>query len=826
MSNQLQHNKWHGFNHHTQPTVGFPDSSTDPIASFNYPFKGIFYNIIETPTLTLGRATITSTGSGYTTAPELLLSARGNRGKVLKQGKFKANLNTILKTITSVDVLDGGNYTGSVFLAIFPIAEDFIYKTAIFTLSSIQFNFGSNSSDWGFYSTLTKNNSSDWNLWYSVRDTVTSLSAYWELGYEGFTTLTANSANFDSVFNSTKTLSSENQYDGLGGTGWHIALSSITHNLNTSAINIRQKAAVPVRLYEEDKTLTWNTTAQIVYYNVTENYELTANNVLEAKKGGKYTMWLYIDRCPREYANVVFDLAKYNILVKTPEETFSSVTEVLTLSARHITRIDFVYDGDRMLGRATDYFIDLPTTFDTYYKGTGITFYNKQNRKKNPVNVNGIEEPFDYLTNGRGILEMQKVNLTLLPSSSSQYIAGTGIKMRFLGADQQYFSFNLYNAQWPSTNYLTKFPSSTASFDRVIGLSGGSWLDPAYGNNLIVTPVSGDVPAKIIQKFPEPNYYLGSSNLITFKQCTSSYVLEIYSGKDRIIDNITLNGVSIVKTPVLYNGFLQPFNFLNEETATLKFERIQEDQDIEVYYNTQPVLRVPNNVLWFNSMDDNLFKPSTSNVDEWSSNTINTNYKLIQYNAGSRPALTTSGSLRGVYLKNNNYLTLNSALTSLSSEKLFRVPFSTITVLEFDSLPATSVIWWLGDFSYSGYGLVMRGNRMYTRSGTVPFDLVDKFIFETGKKYVITTVFDGRYEKILVNNRIATYRSKKEVNQLKSNQISVYSDYNFIFGKNPDGASGYSDLKMYEFALFKKALTTPEVNRLNQFYIEKINGYK
>ncbi len=121
---------------------------------------------------------------------------------------------------------------------------------------------------------------------------------------------------------------------------------------------------------------------------------------------------------------------------------------------------------------------------------------------------------------------------------------------------------------------------------------------------------------------------------------------------------------------------------------------------------------------------------------------------------------------------------------------------------------------------------MMRGNKMYTRPGVTNNDAVDNFIFETGKKYVVTTVFDGTFEKIFVNNRVATFRGKRKVNRQPDNQTSVYSDYNFILGKNPDGASGYSDLKMYEFALFKKALTTPEVNRLNQFYIEKINGYK
>jgi len=36
------HNKLHRANHHTDPTVGIPDSATDPIASSSAPFQGNF----------------------------------------------------------------------------------------------------------------------------------------------------------------------------------------------------------------------------------------------------------------------------------------------------------------------------------------------------------------------------------------------------------------------------------------------------------------------------------------------------------------------------------------------------------------------------------------------------------------------------------------------------------------------------------------------------------------------------------------------------------------------------------------------------------------
>ena len=41
-SNARFHNKLHRANHHTNPTVGIPDSASDPIASPTYPFQGSF----------------------------------------------------------------------------------------------------------------------------------------------------------------------------------------------------------------------------------------------------------------------------------------------------------------------------------------------------------------------------------------------------------------------------------------------------------------------------------------------------------------------------------------------------------------------------------------------------------------------------------------------------------------------------------------------------------------------------------------------------------------------------------------------------------------
>lgn len=40
------HNKFHRSNHHTLTGTGIVDAGLDPIATYNYPFKGIFYNTL------------------------------------------------------------------------------------------------------------------------------------------------------------------------------------------------------------------------------------------------------------------------------------------------------------------------------------------------------------------------------------------------------------------------------------------------------------------------------------------------------------------------------------------------------------------------------------------------------------------------------------------------------------------------------------------------------------------------------------------------------------------------------------------------------------
>lgn len=552
MGNDLYHNKWHAFNHYTVPLEGFPDSATDPIASKDTPFLGVFYNSLSS-------------------------SLSGNPRSI-----------------------------GS-----------------------------SNSVGWWHYSSTTYAHSGWWELYPTVLNTTVTLSSNWNSGYSGFTTLCASSARFDSYFNTSLNLSGAGMYEvvggvnGPGGVGWHIALSATTHRLNEAQANVNQKVARPVKLLETNKNIVWNLSAQTVYVQITGNYALSASEVKNLKKGGRYTMWVYIDRCPEDDMDMIFDQRYYNIAVKvlSGKDYFRSLTNVIRLSSSSITRIDFTCDGKKMLGKATQYSIWVPTEKDLYFKGLGIKMTDiKTGRNKSPVYVNTSNSgslaeigtpaeigivPGEWLigSGGINIIERYFSNFT---ATSSLYVDGpplSGIRMRFLNGNTQYMNFIVYNANWATSKQLSFNRSLTGSFDRIVGTlsAKGDFKNRIYANNLICSPGLETISDPLQElALPTPPYELVQSNIRDVTVCTSAYEVEIYSGKDRDIDAVFVNSNQIDITPVQLNGIDQPYNFLNERTCTVKFIRVQDDYTIEAYFKPQLPSLLPNNVLWFNALDNSL----------------------------------------------------------------------------------------------------------------------------------------------------------------------------------------------------------------------------
>jgi hypothetical protein len=843
MSNAIFHNKWHGFNHYTVPIEGFPDSATDPIASKEYPFKGIFYNsILGNFGNRFKEITVLFPGSGYKTTPTLSAITTTTSSIISSNPIFNVILNTKQTTVSAVQILYGGAFSGSISLVIIPSENDLITSTAFVSGIQEKISLDSDSYNWWFCYSLTYSNSADWCLYQTTFSTTTSLSDNWNLGYGGYTTLLANSAKYESVYTTSISLSPSYVYDFSGGKGWHIALSATTLKLNISGVNIAQKVATPVKIYENsDKTLTWNTSAQTVYVGITGNYTLTASDVIGAKKGGKYTFWAYIDNCPEEYSNLIFATSAYNISVKTLDGNYISNNEILALSANTVTRIDFVYDGDKMLGRATTYNSNLPTLDDLYFMGAGLRFSDPKNtnRKKNPVYISGIREEGEskkYFSSGDGISILS--SSSTFTETSSIYIAGSGIRMRYLGANQNYFSYILYGASWLPVSILTKFPNLTASFDRVLGtLSGnGDWRDPIYAENLLASPDRDSIPLpEFNDAFPDPPYQFSTSTFRKVAKCLSSYALEIYSGADRDIDQIYINGVNTIIKPIVVNGMYQTYNFNNERTCSLYFERVQQDYDIEVYFNTQIPRRLPKNLLYYTSMCDNLIETDyNSNLMTWKSNSVD-NYSLIQLNESYAPTLSTERALRSVVLQSDKYLTSNTPLTSLSStnNNFMFSDFTTFTVFRTLNFSNTAVLWWLGEFSNDGsnkgYGLVLSGNRL---AATSDFknrlqsisNKTDSTILSANTLYVVCNRYGrvGNLQKqtIFVNNSPSIYQ------KYFYGLTSPAENFDLIFGKDPRGDFGYSNIKLYDFYLYKKQFTNGEIIRMNSFLLEKFKSYR
>jgi hypothetical protein len=778
MSNAIFHNKWHGFNHYTVPLEGYPDSATDPIASFDFPFRGIFYN--------------------------------------------SAN------------------------------------------------NLRSNSLGWWFYYSLTFSNSADWEKYPTIFNTVTPLTGLWDLGYNSYQTLCAVSGVFyDNVFTQTLSLSPESMWDGTGKNGWHIALSSITHRTDLNQVNLKQKVAVPVRLYEQENSIIWPLSAQTVFYNITSTKSLTADQIIDPRRGGKYTMWMYVDRCPVENANVIFDPKIYNISVKTQGASFNTSRDVLlksaneiTLESNGITRIDFTYDGDRMLGRATRYRVLLPTTDDLYFQGRGIRFRDPITRAtKSPVYVNTADITdtalsAKYLTNdlNEGINRSITIDYNFssqFTETSSLYVPGSGISMRFLNSDNQFFNFNLIGASWPNTTFLNKFPTLTGSFDRVIGtLSGrGDFRNPVFAENLIASPDEFFVTTdKILSAYPTARfggpYELSPSTIRTVQTCFSSYTVEIFSGKDRDITSITVNGVRVPISPLVVNCMRQPYSFFNERTATLTFERVQDDYEIEIVFGPQLPITIPGLVVWMISQDNTVLGRTATNVlTSWTSST-NNNFNLLQPLPAIAPTLVTDDALRSVSFigsrsmqSNPSGVTTTTPLTSLSSNSTFLNGFTTFTVFRTTNvLPTSSIIWWLGDFTgtnnQGGFGLTLSGAQLYTISNYKQkyAGLQEQLLFDSTRLFnngvfVVATVYDPQRsasrQEIYVNNTRSIFQRSFFDNTV----TTPLTNFNIVVGKHPTEGTGFGRFRLYDLYIYDRPLGRGDVLRMNDFLINKINSY-
>jgi len=783
MGNFIYHNKWHSFNHHTVPSPGYPDSAMDPIASQEFPFLGFFFNSIP------------------------------------------------LSSVEDVIV----SYTDT------------------------------NSRDWYNYYTLTSINSSDWSLWSSVRytasgfrsenirlSTVTFLYENWSDGYTGYTYWNGFSALIMSAYLNAFALSSARVWplstegSETSGRGWHIALSGITWRTNVSAVNTRQKNFGPVALLtpNQDNTLFWDvSTAQTAYLTLTEDKTLTATRIFNAYKGGKYTLWVALDFCPLPEMDLYFDYETYRIqVVKFPrKDTYTSNTDVIRLSANNVTRIDFVYDGKQMLGKATHYKIFLPTTDDLYYQGLGNSLAS------NPAFAGGLAEPFNFLSPGAG--------LRILPFSnnftevSAVYISGSGVEVSYFGRGTVLITVNMLNASWPSAPLLASFPSLTGSFDRVVGglSGGGDFKDIAYSDNLFATPAIASTPQLIFDNFPNPPYRFSKLKSTAVETCLSSLRVEINSGKDRDIKQVFINkGVAAINAPVI-NNVQQRYNFSNERQAVLFFNRIQSNIRLDVVFERQAPLRMGvNPLIWFDPIDDFTVSSVSNRVEKLLSKP-DSSYFLSQSNIANRPLEVITPINRTLLFTNSGglttFATINRSLSSLrpvinSAPSTGIEDITTFTVVHPVSVQEGSewVVWWLGDYQYGaggslGYGVVLSGDRICfggfnpQNSGLSKIvNTIYSYKIEKDKPFLLTTVLEpiGASPQL---KRSTVYINGSRLSLqpgLRSNLSLPLTSYNVSFGKAP-GQNIYSNYKLLSFGLYRRALSPARISILNSHLLSKFN---
>lgn len=781
MGNAVYHNKWHGFNHHTVPTDGFPDSAIDPIASNEFPFAGLFFNNLP---------------------------------------------------LSAVD-------------------------------DNVVLYYVANSFDWYMYYTITKPYSSDWNLWNSVRFTVSGFRAYnlplsttrfryenWNDGAVGYTYWSGVSSNIFNAYITGLTLSSENVWPLLtegtttSGRGWHIALSGITFKTNVSAVNTRQKNFGPVvRLTPNlDNTLFWDvSTAQVVYLTLTENRSLTATRIFNTYRGGKYTMYILLDFCPEENMNVIFDKSTYRVEVsKFPKNrSYRSFNNVVSLSANNVTRIDFTYDGSYMLGKATHYKIFLPTTDDLYYQGQGNTL------ETNPQYISGLSEPDSYISPGPGI--------RILPFSdqftavSAIYISGSGTDISYFGQGTVLFTMNMIGANWPSLASLTENRGLTASFDRVYAnLSGGDYRIPEYADNLFGTPARNIMPELVLSGWPIPPYQVNKLKSNPVPTCLSALEIIVATGRDRDINRVVINNaVSFPLTPTL-SGEEQRYNFSNERQALFRFQKVQRNFRFDVYFEKQAPLRVgAAPILWFDPIDNFTITKTFDRIQRIISKPDKNN-ALVQNTFNNRPFTFESATKRSLAFTtsgNITRMTLSRPLTSI-------IPISQITnvgsknITTFTAVHPLSVtqgaecvLWWIGDYKYGpggsmGYGVALSGDKICfgglnpNSAGLSKINnVIQSYKVEKDKPFLLTTVLESRTGDPRVL-RSTVYLNGSRLSSiergLQSTIALAMSSYNMIFGASPE-LTNYSNYRLLTHLLYDRALTSTQLTVMNNYLLNKFN---
>jgi hypothetical protein len=178
------HNKLHRKNHHSAPTIGYPDSATDPIASAAEPFQGDFYisgnlnvaGALNTTFNTLSNISIPtpvlSATIGFNPTNSLIVQLAGVKYAIpvtyVGNGQAPTIISNSLSGITTFS--NGVSVIGSI------SGVDSINWNNVYTIVNV------NSASWLGGNTAYTNLTSNSGNWQSAYTTVTTNSALWTTG--------------------------------------------------------------------------------------------------------------------------------------------------------------------------------------------------------------------------------------------------------------------------------------------------------------------------------------------------------------------------------------------------------------------------------------------------------------------------------------------------------------------------------------------------------------------------------------------------------------------------------------------------------------------
>jgi len=223
------HNKLHRKNHHSAPTTGYPDSATDPIASYAEPFQGDF--VIQGNLIASG-----SISSVFYTLSNISIPT-----PVLSTTVGFNPTNSLIVQLSGVKYAIPVTYVGSNAAPVVvtnSLSGVTTFSNGVSVLGSLS---GVDSNNWNLIFTTVEGNSANWNGGNSAFTVVNPNSAYWQATTTVVQTNSASWQNNQSV--DLYVIANSATFDGSYNVTVYSKLSSQPYTFNTNISSIQANIA-------------------------------------------------------------------------------------------------------------------------------------------------------------------------------------------------------------------------------------------------------------------------------------------------------------------------------------------------------------------------------------------------------------------------------------------------------------------------------------------------------------------------------------------------------------------------------------------------------